>query len=701
MSRCSPPSHPGGLPIRGGWRWLPLLGLTLLPGFGAEPPAGTEAPYVLPPWIIAEPSDHSRPPARGDYFASTLGPSSVVTAADWSGRGVTTLAEALRGTPGVMLQESFGGFEPPRLAIRGSGLNSAPTSRGVALLVDGLPLARADGAFNSSLFDPGLFPRIEIYRGTLHMALTPAVLGGVLNADALAPDGAPAVLLRAEGGDHGLFHAQVTATGPAQAAASFQASDGWRGHSGQERSALSLATRRTLSPAALLEVSAYAAKADYDVPGPLTLAAATASPDSVSAAVLRDQPRRSSSVVRAAAQLKTTAASGNFAAGLAGQQFRDDFYQLQPNGETDLDAGVLTGHATFSRRLTLADTEHQLLARATFTTGTDQIDRYLNVLSQRGAAFAAYDTRANTVALSVEDVAWLRPTLALGAGFTALHGRRDLTGRTPSPGLRSSLAFDDLSPRAALLWSPDTRLSVHAGVSRSIEPPTFDDVVAVSGTYPNLTAAVHPLTPQSAVTYEIGAGGSAGPFGWNLTAYRAAWRGEILLLADAAGLPRGAINAGRTRHEGLESSLSWRLLEGPHQLTLTATSTIGHYTFDDDAVYGNNRIAGAPPHTGSAELRYEHPAGLLLAVESTWVGGPIPVDNANRLTYGGNVLWQVRGGWRPVPRLLVFATVRNVFDRPHIASTAGVLDVARNPAATSIFLPGSGRNFILGFEWKL
>jgi len=533
------------------------------------------------------------------------------------------------------------------------------------------------------------------------MALTPAVLGGVLNADSLAPDTAPTVLLRAEGGDFGLFHAQVTATGPAQAAASFQASDGWRDHSGQERAALQFATRRALDSTTQLEVSAYAAKADYDVPGPLTLAVASAQPESVSAAVLRDSPRRSSSVVRAAAQVKSTIMDGNFAVGLAGQQFRDDFYQLQPNGETDLDAGVLTGHATFSRRVALAGTEQQILARATFTTGNDKIDRFLNVLGRRGAAFAAYDTHATTFALSVEDVAWLRPTLALGAGFTALHGNRDLGGRAPSPALSSSLAFDDVSPRAALLWSPDRCLSMHAGVSRSIEPPTFDDLVAVQGTYPNLSAVTHRLTPQSAVTVEVGAGGSAGPFGWTITAYRAEWRGEILQLADAAGLPRGAINADRTLHEGLESSLRWRLLEGPHRLTLTATSTIGRYTFDGDPVYGNNRLAGAPPHTGSAGLRYEHASGLFAALDSTWVGGPIPVDNANLLTYGGNVLWEIRGGWRPAPRLLVFATVRNVFDRQHIASTAGVLDVARNPPATSIFLPGSGRNFAVGFEWKL
>ncbi|MBK8856352.1 MAG: TonB-dependent receptor [Opitutaceae bacterium] len=660
--------------------------------------------HTLPPWTIAESLNRHLQTARGDYFASTLGPSSVVAAADWSGRGITTLAEALRHTPGVMLQESFGGFEPPRLSIRGSGLDSAPTSRGVALLLDGLPLARADGSFHSGLFDPQLFPRVEIYRGTLHMALTPAVLGGVINAATLAPDVAPAVTIRAEGGDFGAFRGQITGTtsGPASthAAASYQSAEGWREHSQQDRAAIQLAAHRALNAATQLEVSAYAATLDYDVPGPLTLAEAQARPRSVSAAVLRDLPRRTSTVIRAAAQLKSATAAGDAAVGLAWQQLRDDFYQLQANGESALDARALTGHATLARRMSFGGTEHQFLARAIFTTGSDSVDRYRNVLSQRGAAFGAYTARADTFALNAEDVVWLRPTLAVGAGFTALHGKRQLTGRVPSSDLRSSFDFDDFSPRGALLWSPDGHVSLHAAISRGVEPPVFDDLVAVQGTYPNLSLGTRTLTPQSAVTAELGGRGSLGPFDWNLTAYHAAWRNEILRLADAAGLPRGAVNAGRTIHTGLESSLRWRLLEGDRKLSFTVTSTLGRFHFDDDPVYGRNRLAGAPPHTGAAELLYENSRGWFAALETTWVAGRIPVDHANRMSYDGHALGHVRLGWRPRADFLIFATVRNVFDHRYIASTAGVLDLARNPATTSLFLPGPGRAFTLGLEWK-
>ncbi len=664
---------------------------------------------VLPPWAIEEHVDRQLQPAREDSFASTLGPTAVVTRAAWDGRSVTTLAEALRRVPGVMLQESFGGFEPPRLSIRGSGLDSAPTSRGVALLADGLPLARTDGSFQSGLFDPLLFSRVEVYRGTMHMALTPAVLGGVLNAVSLAADAALAPVLRVEGGDFGATRALLSAgthqdATTALAAASLDRADGWRAHSAQNRTALDASLRHDFNATTQLDVSTYLATAAYDVPGPLTLSDALAQPRSISAAVVRDLPRRDSSLVRVAAQLKSAQSDGTVAAGLAWQQLRDDFYQLQPNGETDSTSDDLTGHATFARKLAFGTTDHHLLARATFSTGVNAIDRYLNVLSQRGARFATYGARADTAALSVEDIVWLNPALALGAGFTALDARRELTDRFTTAGtpatLSRSLNFRDLSPRAGLTWAARDTISFHAAVSRGVEPPTFDDLVAVQGTYPNLSLKSHALAQQEATTFEVGARGRTGPLGWSVTVYHATWRNEILRLADASGLPRGAVNATRTIHEGVETSARWRLLDGPHRLSLVATSTLGHFYFDDDPVYGRNRVAGAPPLTGSAELLYESPHGAFAAVEPTWTAGRTPVDHAGHLTYGSSTLLNLRAGWRPGPHVLIFATVRNLLDRPTLASTAGVLDIARTPATTAIFLPAPAHGFTLGLEWK-
>lgn len=668
-------------------------------------PGAAAAAVVLPPWVIEETIDRTRPAAREDSFAATLGPTAVVPASAWSGRAVGTLAEALRQVPGVMLQESFGGFEPPRLSVRGSGLDSAPTTRGIALLADGVPLARADGSFHSGLFDPLLFSRVEVYRGTMHMALTPAVLGGVLHAVAQSGAAAPGLTLRGEGGDFGRTRVQFTAEAPtARLAASWTRATGWRDRSEQERRALSAGMHAPLGRAARLELSAYLARADYDVPGPLTLADAQRQPRRASAAVWRDLPRREADLARLAAQIKAEIPEGHLAGGVAWLRLRDDFYQLQGNGETDANSGDLAAHLTASRRTALARIEHHLLARATLSAGTGEVDRFLNDRGGRGARFGACDTRARTTALSVEDIVWLRPDLAAGVGATALHARREISDRfAPAGGgatVARAFAIADVSPRAGLTWQARRDWVWRLAVSRGAEPPSFDDLIAVQGAYPALSVRSRELRAQRATTVELGVQGERGPWGWSVTAYRGGWRDEILRLADASGLPRGAVNAGPTRHQGVESQVRWRLSDAPHRLTLSATSTLGRFVFEADPVYGRNRLAGAPPHVGMAELAYEYPSGFYAGVESTWVAGRTSVDHAGRLAYGGHALLHGRLGWRQGDRWVVFLAVRNALDRAHLASTAGVLDLARAPAATSIFLPGAGRAFTLGVEWK-
>ncbi|MFZ5496218.1 MAG: TonB-dependent receptor family protein [Verrucomicrobiota bacterium] len=654
----------------------------------------------FPPWVIEHRGERATAPARSDSFAATLGATAVVNRADLAGRSVATLAEALRRAPGVVLLESFGGFEPPRLLIRGSGLDSAPTSRGVALLVDGLSFARADGSFHSGLLDPLLFSRVEVYRGTVHAALTPAVLGGVLNAVTPAAD-KPAHSLRAETGSFGARRAgfttgMVNGTTTTHFAGSFSEQEGYRPQSRQQRLAGAAVLRHEFSAERVLELSAYAARPDYDVPGPLTLAAALDNPRAVSAAVRRDHPHRETSLLRLAAQFKAGPADRAFAAGIAWQRWHDDFRQLQANGETDTTGDDFNGHVTLSRKIWAGDTPHHMLARAIFSTGTTDYRRYLNVSGSRGARFADLGLRAGTWALSLEDLVWLRPELALGGGVTALQARRGIDGPA---GIARVIEVDDLSPRLGLRWLATRQVEFNAAVSRGAEPPAFDDLIAVQGNHPNLTVTTRNLTAQEATTVELGARGDTGRLAWTLTTYRGAWRGELLKLADAAGLPRGAVNAGRTTHAGLEAAAHWRIVAGPHRLTLHATAVWNRFRFDDDPVYGDNRLAGAPPHLGNAELTYEGPHRWSAGLGAAWVGGRTPVDHANRMFYDGHTLLNFRLGWRVTDRLSLHAALRNLQDRRHIASTAGVLDLARNPAATAVFLPGHGRSLTLGLEW--
>ena len=166
--------------------------LVALAGFAAS--AAGEEPELLPALLV------SAPPLPA------VAPAVDLTAAGGPGRPAGTLAEAGRAIPGLLVLESFGGFEPPRLSLRGSGLQSAPSSRGVRLLLDGSPLNLADGSFNSALLDASLCDQLDAWRGPDAWRTAPAVAGGALDfrARPAAEDGAAT---RVEAGSFGGWRA--------------------------------------------------------------------------------------------------------------------------------------------------------------------------------------------------------------------------------------------------------------------------------------------------------------------------------------------------------------------------------------------------------------------------------------------------------------------------------------------------------------
>jgi iron complex outermembrane receptor protein len=653
----------------------------------------------LPPWIVEGHTLH-------DGTGAPV--SQIVTSDAWAGRDTGTLTDFLGHAAGLTMQESFGGFEPPRLSIRGSGLQSAPSSRGVALLLDGLPLGLADGSFNSSLVDPQLAERIEVDRGLDAWRQTPATMGGALNLVAARGASSVPATVHAEGGSFGALRANASdgwtqADLSANGAVSFSRQDGYRDHSSQERSSFFGAVREAGKTGAQSTFSVYYARPDYDVPGPLTLALAQSAPRSVSTDVVRDQPRREAEVWQVAATTSTQTPDYTAEGGIAWLRTDDFFRQLQANGISDSSSDDVSLRGSIARRLPLAGGDHRIRLATTASRGWRESRRLLNDSGQTGALFGRDGLYSTTAMLSLADDVTLAPTLTATVGVAKVYTRRDVVdrmpaGTTPVPTTRSLGAAPTL-PQASLRWSVRPEVVFFAGVSQAAEAPTFDDLIVVSGAYPKLSRRSQPLQTQRATTWEVGTRGAHGPFSWDVTAYRGDWTNEILRLADAKGAALGAVNAGPTRHLGVETTAHWLLLDQGHRLTLNVSGVWNRFYFENDPVFGRNRLAGAPPHVGSAELLYENPRGFFGAAGLDWTAGQTSVDHAGRMTYGGHTLAHLRAGWRS-KAWTFFADVTNIFDERHIASTAGVLDIARNPAATSIFLPGAGRGFILGCEWR-
>jgi iron complex outermembrane receptor protein len=316
----------------------------------------------------------------------------------------------------------------------------------------------------------------------------------------------------------------------------------------------------------------------------------------------------------------------------------------------------------------------------------------LNAAGAAGPTFADLRLDAHTASVWVEDRWRAAPGLLVHAGVAFLWAGREGRGE-PQPAQGKS-GYEAAAPRLEVAWLGGERTSIRlfAAVARGVEAPSFDDLLAVSGPPGGLALAWNPLRHQSADTIELGGRGRAGPLEYEVTVYASSWDDELLRLADSNGAPRGTVNAGPTRHRGIEAGLRWRMHDADRRtLDLALNHTLTDARFADDPVFSDNRIGGVPRHLGGAGLTYRDERGPFAVLGATWVADTVWVDHGNSLGYEGHVLLNGRFGWQSAGGWTIALEIDNMLDRNHIASSAGVLDLARAGDATSIFLPGSPR----------
>ena len=93
------------------------------------------------------------------------GATGIIVGTDLTAKANLNISDALASTPGVIVQNFFGGNDQPRIQIRGSGLQQNPVERGILVLQNGLPINRADGSYIVGMTDPRQAQFTEVYRG--------------------------------------------------------------------------------------------------------------------------------------------------------------------------------------------------------------------------------------------------------------------------------------------------------------------------------------------------------------------------------------------------------------------------------------------------------------------------------------------------------------------------------------------------------
>jgi len=638
----------------------------------------------------------------------------------------STVAQVLDFEPGIIIQEFFGGNDQPRLNIRGSGIQDNPVSRGVQLLQDGLALNQADGSFIIGLLDPEQAQFISVYRGSNALRYGGTTLGGAIDFSQRNATNSTSTL-NVEAGSWDARKVAVALAGKvgrwdAYLRAGQQQSEGWRTHSGGERSNVALnvgVEHARWSNRSYFNVTDNR----FDIPFLLTKERALSDPRSVIGDyadpdnrsiedflnVRVRQPLRDTRQYRIA---NKTSWYGrvNASLGVYAEKVNDQF--KNPAWQADTEADNLGLDASIDHRWGATAVEAFISAN----TGTMPRDYWL-VHPNNGTLvrrFGAVDLEADNLVVGGQLIQDLNSQWQALFSVQHVRNQRDIADRRAPGLLDSSFDYEATNPKLGVIWEPHDDSRYYANVSRSSEAPTFWQLVDLGpGSVPaspsSLYLMVKPLKMQEATTFEIGTTQRYGPIAWEATYFRSRVEDELIAEVQNFAIDGTTVNYDHaTLHQGVELSFNARtppgLLSAADWLSLRGVYNYSDFTFEGGR-YDGKRIAGVPVHLVSGELGYHLSERLSVSLNARWQPQDTHIDHFNGglkqdsyLLLGANLTWQPDERWE------LYLDLHNLTDETY--QTAYVVrglsaEDASSGLSTPSFVPGPAFHAFAGlrFSW--
>ena len=646
-------------------------------GFLASPlPAYSQNPYPLE--VTIYPGGYYN---LMSYFGNIPGGAAFVPAESFKEGHAVTLKDMLGKTPGVYAQPRYG--EEVRLSIRGSGLSRGFHLRGINILQDGIPINLADGSGDFQEIDPLMTRYVEVYRGANALRYGTATLGGAINAVTQTGLNQNESLLRTEAGSYGAFrtHAstgQVFDSTDIYAAITKTNSDGWRQQSEENKTRLNANIGHKFNDN--IQTRFYMAWNDLEqeVPGTLSYNDAMNNPKTAPANNIRNDYARDVRSLRLSNSTKFSL-SESWDMEIGGYANHKNLYHpiFQVIDQDSVDTGL------FSRL-----TDDKTTVGLNLSSGLVDSKRFINNEGNRGNKTVDANLRSRNVEFYAETRLGIAKGIDIIPGIQAYISDRNYDDNL-NPSASDDKTFQSINPKLGFIANIIPSIKFFGNISRSSEPPTFSELVQ------SPVVGFVPLEDQKAWTAEIGSRGAKGPVSWDITLYRAWVRDELLQFTTGAGIPASTFNADKTIHQGIEAGID---IKAADRVTLGLTYTLNDFYFDSDDQYGDNNLAGAPPHIFVFSGRYNDPSGFYIEPSIEWVPKGGYVDYANTLESNPYAVLNTKAGVNLGSGVNVFLDARNILDRRYLSNYSTVTDA--RTANTSVFYPGEGQTIYAGFVWK-
>ena len=617
------------------------------------------------------------------------------------GRPQLGLSEALNDLPGTFVADRGNYSLDQRISIRGFGSRSAFGTRGVMVLLDGIPQTLPDGQSQLTNVDLGEISRVEVLRGSAS-ALYGNGAGGVVSLTSAAAAAEPtAARLRILGGAAGLFKWQGWGSarhGPwsGTIALSRAMLDGFRQQSAADLRQLAL-NGEYLGAATRLAIHFDAAddpKAQN--PGALTTAEYAANPDSAAANNLTRNADKAVTQQQLSLQYTRYGTDG-------------DRYDLTLFGVLrDLKNPLASN--TFVRIIRRAGgvrvgTLHRLGAAPDAPQLTAGVDAQW-LRDDRTNTTPAHGPPTATTLSQLEYVSEIGPFARMtwsaaprwqvegGVRYDAVHFEVDdryLADSVDNSGTRTMASW---SGSAGLTWDAAPGVAIYSSVSTSYETPTTTELAIQQGGAGGFNDS---LGPQRAVTEELGARGTTGTLTWSAAFFEAQISNAIVPYLQSSGRSYYT-NAGQVHNGGIEAGVTWH---ATHAWSFSGAWTWAHYRFADYTLVTGatstsltgKTLAGVPDSYLRLGLRREG-RRVWIALDQT-VTSRLFADDANAIGVNGWTTTDLRAGadcTAGSTRFAPFVGINNLWNARYVGS------VTINGAFGRVLEPAAGRNAYAGIE---
>ncbi|MBX7151450.1 TonB-dependent receptor [bacterium] len=646
------------------------------------------------------------------------------------GRGYG-LNDALAFVPGVLAQSRYGN-QDVRISIRGFGVrgagdrSNAGTSRGIRVLVDGIPETEPDGRTSFDLVDPDLSETMEIVRSN-SSAIWGNAGGGVLSLSTVPSLDQSFIALQGKAGSFGLMENSIKVGSVVNntkfyMALSHTQFDGWRVNSNSDRWLFNFGAVSQIAPTTKLGLHLTAANNLFNIPGPLTQAQFDSAAKQANPTYLSRNERRHNKLGRIGFTVDHDFDDHH---GVSAMSYLNPKYLQRSERGTfrDFTRYHFGGNVMYKYNRKWNDRVKGItLIGADEAYQDGAILFYSLTNGQRGDVLADNKREgANNFGAFFQQEISVNEQWAFIAGFrydNVTYYSENFVDH--SLGLQKK-SFTGLTPKAGITYLFSPKHSIYANLGGGVEVPAGNETDP-AGTFGQDTVyAINPLLdPIRSTTVEVGTKHLI-PFdddlmkalSYDIALYAIEVRNDIIPYRGG----RFYFTAGKTRRIGAELGGQLDLQNG---LSLKNALTYSHNEFVkyvvDSAHYGNaghfadygdNKVPGLPDYYFTTAVRYTPQFFSSVYVEGVLQGtGKFFVDDANTYSVPSFTVVNVSIGSSEAMKLGEHMLVR---------WSAGINNLADKKYAGSAFInpdlvggrpvylePGLPRNYVLSLSvlWK-